>query len=65
MVSQSRLRSIEGKGLKVGQELQMWDRVHVSLRGGFKEETPQNLTPKFVKDMVVDVLENNKHVKMF
>jgi hypothetical protein len=40
MVSQSRLRSIEGKGLKVGQELQMWDRVHVSLRGGFKEETP-------------------------
>jgi hypothetical protein len=40
MVSQSRPRSTEGKGLEVGQELQMWDRVHASLGNGFKEETP-------------------------
>ncbi len=40
MVSKSRPRSIEGKGLKVGQELQMWDRVYVSLGNGFKEGTP-------------------------
>ncbi len=40
MVSHNRLRLIEGKGLEVGQELQMWDRVHVSLRGGFKEKRP-------------------------
>jgi len=40
MVSRSRPRSTEGKGLEVGQELQMWDRVHASLGNGFKEETP-------------------------
>jgi hypothetical protein len=32
----------------------MRDKV-VSLREGSKEKTPQNLTPKFVEDMVVDV----------
>lgn len=60
MVSKSRPRLTEGKGLNVGQELQMWDRVYVSLGNGFKEETPQNLTPKFVEDMVANVLESNK-----
>jgi hypothetical protein len=42
----------------------MWDRV-MSSRDEFREETPQNLTPKFLKDMVVDVMENNKLLKCF
>ncbi len=37
----------------------------MSLRNKFREETPQNLTPKFVKDMAGDVLENNKTSEMF
>lgn len=42
----------------------MWDRV-MSSRDKSREETPQNLTPKFVEDMVARVLKNNKIVKMF
>ncbi len=37
----------------------------VSLGEGSKVETPQNFTLKFVKDMAVDVMENNKIIKMF
>jgi hypothetical protein len=29
-----------------------------------KEETPQNLTPNFLKDRAVKVLEHNKTIKM-
>ncbi len=29
-----------------------------------KEETPQNLTPKFLKDRAVKVLKHNKTIKM-
>ncbi len=54
----------KGKTLEIGQNIQMWDKV-MSSRDGFKEETPQNLTPKFVEDMVARVLKNNKIVKMF
>jgi hypothetical protein len=32
----------------------------VSLGEGSREKTPQNLTPKFVEDMVADVMESNK-----
>lgn len=46
------------------QELQMIERG-MSLEKASKEETPQNLTPKFVEDMVVDVMEHNKSVEMF
>jgi hypothetical protein len=42
----------------------MWDRM-MSLGNEFREETPQNLTPKFVKDMAIDVLESNKTIEMF
>jgi hypothetical protein len=37
----------------------------MSLGKRSKEETPQNLTPKFVKYMAVKVLEHNKTIKMF
>ncbi len=42
----------------------MWDKV-MSSGNEFREETPQNLTPKFVEDMAIDVLENNKTTEMF
>jgi hypothetical protein len=32
----------------------------ISLGEGSRGKTPQNLTPKFVEDMVVDVMESNK-----
>ncbi len=37
----------------------------MSSRKRSKEETPQNLTPKYVKDMAVKVLEHNKIIQMF
>jgi hypothetical protein len=37
----------------------------VSLGEGFKEETPDNFTLKYVKDMAVDVMESNEIIKMF
>ncbi len=37
----------------------------VSLGEGSREETPHNFTLKFVKDMAVDVMENNKIIEMF
>ncbi len=37
----------------------------MSSRYGFKKETPQNLTLKFVEDMAIDVLESNKTIEMF
>jgi hypothetical protein len=37
----------------------------VSSRDGSKEETPYNLTPKFVKVMVANALKNNKIINIF
>jgi hypothetical protein len=37
----------------------------MSLKDTSKEETPQNLTLKFVEEMVEDVLESNKIIEMF
>ncbi len=37
----------------------------MSSRKRFKEETQQNLTPKYVKDMAIKVLEHNKTIEMF
>jgi hypothetical protein len=43
----------------------MRDNMVMSSRKRSKEETPQNLTPKYVKDMAVKVLEHNKIIQMF
>ncbi len=64
LVPHNRPGSTKGKTLEIGQELQMWDKV-MSSRNRFREQTPQNLTPKFVEDMAVDVLETNKITEMF
>jgi hypothetical protein len=37
----------------------------VSSGEGFREETPQNFTLKFVKDMTIDVMESNIIIEMF
>ncbi len=37
----------------------------MSLGKRSKEETPQNFTPKYVKDMAAKVLEHNKTIEMF
>ncbi len=37
----------------------------MSLEDAFKEETPQNLTPKFIKELTEEVLGNNKTAQMF
>jgi hypothetical protein len=42
----------------------MRDKV-VSSREGSKEETPQNLTPRFVDDLTIEVMEGNKTIEMF
>jgi fructose-1,6-bisphosphatase len=42
----------------------VWDRV-VSSKDESREETSQKFTPKYVEDMVANVLESNKIVKMF
>jgi hypothetical protein len=59
LVSKNQPWLAEGRALKVGQELQMRNKV-VSLREGSRGKKPQNLTPKFVEDMVIDVMESNK-----
>jgi hypothetical protein len=42
----------------------MKDEV-VSSREGSKEETPQNLTPIFVDDPTIEIMEGNKTIEMF
>jgi hypothetical protein len=42
----------------------MKDKV-ISSSKGFKEETPQNLTPIFVEDLAIEIMEGNKNIKMF
>lgn len=42
----------------------MKDKV-ISSSKGFKEETPQNLTPRFVEDFVVKIMQGNKNVEIF
>jgi hypothetical protein len=42
----------------------MKDKV-ISLGKVFKEETPQNFTPRFVEDLAIEILEGNKNVEMF
>jgi hypothetical protein len=37
----------------------------LSSKGVFKEETPQNLTPKFVKEQAKEVLGSKKTIEMF
>jgi hypothetical protein len=37
----------------------------VSSREGSKEETPQNLTPRFVDDLTIEVMEGNETIEMF
>ncbi len=44
--------------------LQMRD-MGMSWEDAFKEETPQNLMPKFVKELAKEVLGNNKTAKKF
>ncbi len=38
---------------------------HQGSKDAFKEETPRNFMPKFVKELVEEVLGNNKIAKMF
>ncbi len=64
VLPQSKLRLIEGHVLNMDLGLQMRD-MGMSSKYGFKEETPQNLTPKFVKELAKEVLGNNKTSKMF
>ncbi len=64
LIPHSRIWSREMTILEIGQKLQVWDKV-MSSRDRFKEEKPQNLTPKFVEDMVAEVQENNKITQMF
>lgn len=64
LVPHNRPKSTKGKTWEIGQKLQMWDKM-MSLKDRFKKETPQNLRPKFVEDMVVDVLKSNKLTEMF
>jgi len=42
----------------------MKDNV-ISSSKGFKEETPQNLTPIFVEDLAIEIMEGNKNIEMF
>jgi hypothetical protein len=42
----------------------MKDKV-ISSGKGFKEETPQNLTPIFVEDLAIEIMESNKNIEMF
>jgi hypothetical protein len=42
----------------------MKDKV-ISLGKGSKEKTPQNLTPRFVEDLAIKIMEGNKNVEMF
>jgi predicted house-cleaning noncanonical NTP pyrophosphatase (MazG superfamily) len=44
--------------------LQKRDKV-MSSRNASNEETPQNLTPKFVEELVEEVLGNNRTIEMF
>jgi hypothetical protein len=44
--------------------LQTKDNV-ISSSKGFKEETPQNLTPIFVEDLAIEIMEGNKNIEMF
>jgi hypothetical protein len=37
----------------------------ISFKDASKEETPQNLTPKFMKELSEEVLNSNKTSKMF
>jgi hypothetical protein len=37
----------------------------MSSKDARKEKTPQNLTPKFVEELVEEVLSNNKTIEMF
>ncbi len=64
MVPQSKPRSAKGKMLEIDLGLQVRD-MGMSSKDDYKEETPQNLTPKFVKEISKDVLENNKIIEMF
>jgi hypothetical protein len=43
----------------------MKDNRVMSLGKRSKEETPQNLTPKSIKDMAAKVLKHNKTIEMF
>ncbi len=42
----------------------MKDKV-ISSSKGFKEETPQNLTPISVEDLAMKNMEGNKNIEMF
>jgi hypothetical protein len=42
----------------------MKDKV-ISSSKGFEEETPQNLTPRSMEDLAIEIMEGNKNVKMF
>ncbi len=44
--------------------LQMKDKA-ISLKDASKEETPQNLTPKYIEELAKEVLSNNKTIEMF
>jgi hypothetical protein len=60
----NRPRLVEGKMLDIDMDLQMRDKG-MSLEDVSKEETPHDLTPKFVEKLAKEVLGNNKIVEMF
>jgi hypothetical protein len=64
MLPQSRPRSIEGHALDMDLGLHMRDKG-MSSKDTSKEETPHNLTPKYVEELAEEVLGNNKTVEMF
>ncbi len=64
MLPHSTLVLVKGQGLDMDLGLQMRDRG-MSSKDAFKEKTPHNLTPKFVKELAKEVLGNNKIVEMF
>ncbi len=64
MLPQSKSRLVEGHELNMDLGLQMRD-MGMSSKYVFKEETSQNLMPKFVNELAEEVLGNNKTAKMF
>ncbi len=64
VLPQSRPRSTEGHALDMDLGLHMKDKG-MSSKDTSKEETPHNLTPKYVKELAKEVLGINKTTKMF
>ncbi len=64
VLPQSGPRSTKGQGLDMDLGLQIRDKG-MSSKNAFKQETPQNFTPKYVEELVEEVLGSNKTAEMF